>query len=104
MLENQYKELAEAVDLIAEKIRSLGFIAPGTFNEFINMADIQDTAMQDSSDMLDDLQSCHEITITSLRNLAKISEEHGYKAIEDLAIQRVHEHEKSLWMLKSSHN
>lgn len=103
MLEVQYKELAEAIDDIAERIRALGEKVEASFLYFDQNKSINDGIPSNSSEsMLKDLVQSQEVVIEKLVELLNVASEHGDKASEDMATQRLNAHEKQKWMLSSS--
>lgn len=103
MFEEQYVKLAMAVDLLAERIRSLNSIAPATFAEFLKLATIkEDTGKISANDMVKKLLDGHEIIIKTAKELIATSLECKDDETADLVIGRVEEHEKTAWMLRSS--
>lgn len=102
MFEQQYNELWLAVDLIAERIRSLDFFAPGTYNDFSRLTSIKDTTDVPSADaMVEQLVDGHETVARVARNLIAIADAGSDEATADLATQRLQIHEKTAWMLRS---
>ncbi len=103
MFEEQYKELAEAVDEIAERIRALGEKVEASFSHFDKAKSISDAKSANSSEsMLKDLVQSQEIVISKIVELSDVASDQGDKASEDMAVQRLHAHEKQKWMLSSS--
>ncbi|MGE3319787.1 MAG: Dps family protein [Candidatus Berkiella sp.] len=100
--EEQYKELAEAVDEIAERIRALGDNAPGTFTEFGELKTISEAkAKIDAFSMIKDLIESHEAMIKNLHLILKQAEDEEDDVTQDLVVQRLAAHEKALWMLRA---
>lgn len=103
LFEEQYKELAEAIDEIAERIRALGSKVEANFAYFDQNKSITDTNLSSSSEIiLKDLIQGHGIVINKLQELSNISAGENDKVSEDLAVQRMQSHEKQKWMLSSS--
>jgi starvation-inducible DNA-binding protein len=103
MFEEQYKELAEAIDDIAERIRALGEKVEASFLYFDQNKSINDGIPSNSSEsMLKDLVQSQEVVIEKLVELSNVASEYGDKTSEDMAIQRLNAHEKQKWMLSSS--
>ncbi len=103
MFEEQYLELAEAVDLLAERIRTLGAAAPATFAQFLKLSTVQeDTGMPTSLDMVHKLLNDHEKIIADLQALMPLVQKKADEATLDLLIQRTEAHQKTAWMLRSS--
>jgi starvation-inducible DNA-binding protein len=102
MFEAQYNELALAVDLIAERIRSLGFPAPGTYSEFAQLSSIKETAgVPKAQDMIRLLVEGQEAVVRTARSLYPVVEKASDEATADLLTQRIQLHEKTAWMLRS---
>ncbi|MBS1984255.1 MAG: DNA starvation/stationary phase protection protein [Bdellovibrionales bacterium] len=102
MFETQYNELALAVDLIAERIRSLGFYAPGSYTEFSKLSTIKDeTGRPDATTMIQNLVRDHETVCRVAREIFPTVEEAHDEPTADLLTQRMEIHEKTAWMLRS---
>lgn len=103
MFEEHYIELADAVDVIAERIRSLGVHAPASYGEFASLASIEgESGEPDAMEMVRRLIDGHEAVIRTARSVAVAAEEAGDIATADLATQRVDLHEKTAWMLRAT--
>jgi len=102
MFETQYNELALAVDLIAERIRSLGHFAPGSYSEFSKLSSIKDAeGIPSAKDMIKHLVQGHEAVAKTARGIYPIVEKAHDEATADLLTQRTQLHEKTAWMLRS---
>ena len=102
MFETQYNELWLAVDLIAERIRSLGAYAPGTYADFVKLSSIKETTgVPKAKDMIRQLVEGHEAVVRTARSLFPVVEKGGDEATADLLTQRIQLHEKTAWMLRS---
>jgi len=102
MFETHYTELALAVDLIAERIRALGFIAPGSYSEFAKLSKvIEHSGDTDATDMVKYLIEAHEVVIKTARDIIAIADEANDQVTLDLLTQRLQVHEKTVWMLRS---
>ncbi|MCB0272905.1 MAG: DNA starvation/stationary phase protection protein [Bdellovibrionales bacterium] len=102
MFETQYNDLALAVDEIAERIRSLGEPAPGTYAEYMEIGSIKETAgVPNAKDMIKLLVEGHEAVIRTARNVISLADEAGDESTADLATGRMKLHEKTAWMLRS---
>mgnify|MGYP000494005697 CR=1 FL=1 len=102
MFETHYTELALAVDLIAERIRALGFIAPGTYSEFARLTKIKEHEADISSNaMINHLIKAHETVIKTARQVLPLAEKANDQVTIDLLTQRLQIHEKTVWMLRS---
>lgn len=102
MFEEQYKELFDAVDLLAERIRALGFLAPASYEAFADLSTIKgETDSPDADTMLRNLESDHQIIRKVLYELVDIAETVGDEVSIDMAVERLRAHEKYIWMLGS---
>ncbi len=103
MFEKQYEELAEAVDVIAERIRTLGFHASASFNEFSKLTRLKEATQGLSAEkMIHELLADHETITRSCHEMMRIAQEAGDEGTVDLFIERMREHDKTAWMLRSS--
>ncbi|MBU6185720.1 MAG: Dps family protein [Synechococcales bacterium] len=102
MFEQQYTELALAVDQVAERIRALGFPAPGTYSEYSRLSSIPETeGVPRSHDMIQLLVEGQEAVIRTARSIFSIAEAANDEPTADLLTQRMQIHEKTAWMLRS---
>lgn len=102
LTEAQYRDLFEAVDTIAERIRALGAFAPVSFAEMISHAELsEEEEVRPAAGMLAELIEDHETLTCRLRELAAVAAEREDGATEDLANARMSAHEKALWMLRA---
>jgi starvation-inducible DNA-binding protein len=102
MFEKQYTELADAVDLIAERIRALGFPAPGTYGEFTKLSSIKETTGHLSAEkMIETLLQGQEAVVRTARSVFPIIDQTHDEPSADLLTQRMQIHEKTAWMLRS---
>lgn len=102
MFETQYTELALAVDSIAERIRALGFPAPGSYAEFAKLSSIKETAgVPKAEEMIRQLVDGQEAVVRTARAVFAIADKAGDEASADLLTQRIQLHEKTAWMLRS---
>lgn len=102
MFETQYTELAMAVDEIAERIRSLGEYAPGSYKQFADLSSIEeDTTVPPAEDMVKQLVAGHEAVVRTARAVYPATETGSDEATADLLTQRIAVHEKTAWMLRS---
>lgn len=98
MFEEQYTEMATAIDEIAERIRALGHTAPGSFGEFFELTTIQESNGHVSAEnMIKELVKGHQEIINSLESFLKEND----AVSQDLMIRRMEVHEKTKWMLSS---
>ena len=102
MFEEQYNELWLAVDEIAERIRSLGFIAPGSYGEFAKLTYLQESPVaRNATEMIAELLRDHETTARTVRSGLAVARTAVDAPTEDLLTQRLAAHEKVAWMLRS---
>ena len=102
MFEGQYNELALAVDAIAERIRALGFPAPGTYSEYAKLSSINETTgVPKAEEMIALLVEGQETVARTAREVFAIADEANDEPTADLLTQRLQIHEKNAWMLRS---
>lgn len=102
MFEGQYNELALAVDMIAERIRALGYPAPGTYSEFAKLTSIKEVpGVPMARDMIAHLVEGQQAIVRTARSLFPIVEEAADEPTADILTQRMQLHEKTAWMLRS---
>lgn len=102
MFEAQYNELALAVDLIAERIRALGFPAPGSYREFLKLSTIPEAAGSPTAEeMIRQLVEGQESIVRTARSIFPIVDDAHDEPTADLLTQRMQVHEKTAWMLRS---
>ena len=102
MFETQYNELWLASDAIAERVRALGFPAPGTYEDFAKLTVIKSTkGVPKAVDMIKQLVAGHEATVRTARALFPEVDAANDEATADLLTQRIQIHEKTAWMLRS---
>jgi len=102
MFETQYTELAVAVDDIAERIRALGFVAPGSYTEFAKLTSIKESeGVPDALTMVRELVEGQEAVIRTAREFFPVTEAASDEPTADLLTQRLQIHEKTAWMLRS---
>jgi starvation-inducible DNA-binding protein len=102
MFEAQYTELALAVDLVAERIRSLGIPAPGTYSAYAKLTSIPETeGVPKATEMIKLLVEGQEAVTRTARSIFPIAEKANDEPTADLLTQRLQVHEKTAWMLRS---
>ena len=102
MFETQYNELALAVDLVAERIRALGYAAPGTYSEYAKLSSIKETAgVPKAEKMIELLVDGQEAVVRTARSIFPLVEKVNDEPTADLLTQRMQVHEKTAWMLRS---
>lgn len=102
MFEDQYTELATAVDDIAERIRALGRPAPGTYKAFAKLTSVKEAdGVPDAQEMIRQLVEGQETVTRTAREIFPTAEKAGDEPTADLLTQRMQVHEKTAWMLRS---
>jgi starvation-inducible DNA-binding protein len=100
--DEQYEELNEAVDIIAERIRMLRGRTPASMQEYLNLTSVDENNTELTGDeMIRQLLREHEKVIGKLRFLIEEAEKFGDEGTADMYIQRLREHEKASWMLRA---
>jgi starvation-inducible DNA-binding protein len=99
----QYTEMWSAIDLVAERIRALGELAPQGYRTFADLSSIQDgDPKRDATAMLGELVKDHEALIANVRKLLPVSQDAGDEVTSSLIADRLTAHEKHAWMLRAS--
>lgn len=103
LFEGQYNELHDAADVLAERIRSLGRYAPGSYASFARLASIKEDndEIPAAMNMIANLVMGHEALGRTLRSACKVAEAGGDQATMDLLIGRMEASDKAAWMLRS---
>ena len=102
MFMDQYTEQWNALDVIAERIRALGFPAPGTYKEFVKLASIQEVeGVPKATDMIRHLVLAQEATARTARAMFPVVDDANDQPTADVLTQRIDVHEKTAWMLRS---
>ena len=102
MFMGQYTEQWTALDLIAERIRALGYPAPGTYQEFSKLATIKEIdGVPKALEMVAHLVAAQEATARTARRLFSVVNDANDQPTADLLTQRIDIHEKTAWMLRS---
>ena len=102
IFEEQYNELATAVDDIAERIRTLDVAAPGTYKEFARLSSIEEIeGVPSGKEMVDILTQGHEQIVKTCREVLKRSQQGDDESTAALVSDRMRVHEKTAWMLRA---
>lgn len=102
LFEQQYTELALAVDAIAERIRALGEFAPGSYKAFTELSTIkEETAHPKAEEMIRQLVLGQEAVVKTARSIIPVADKANDEPTLDLLTQRMQIHEKNAWMLRS---
>ena len=103
MFEEQYLELRDVVDEIAERIRALGPLAPGSYREMARLTSVADEeGAPEAMQMVRRLIEANETVVRTAREVARTAETAGDPASLDLATRRIAVHEKTIWMLRAT--
>ncbi len=102
LFEEQYEQLGEAADVIAERLRALNIRAPGSFTEFLKLTSLEEADAETSdAEMVNALLASHTTIASNLNRLFAAAEEAGDEVTLDMLITRKEEHDKAAWMLRS---
>ncbi len=102
MFEEHYTELATAVDDIAERIRTLGVAAPGTYKAFAQLSSIEEVdGVPAAADMVVTLTEGHEQVVKTCRDVIKKAQDADDESTAALVGDRMRVHEKTAWMLRA---
>jgi len=102
LFETQYTELALAVDEIAERIRSIGAPAPGSYAQFSELTKLKEAVgVPPAIEMVEQLVHDQVLLTQAARKVVAASERAGDQASADLGVRRIQTHEKNAWMLRS---
>ena len=102
MFEQQYVELATAVDEIAERIRALGVVAPGSYTQFAELSAVQEErGVPSAEEMIAQLVRDQETIVRTARDVFPLTEASQDEPSADLLTQRMQIHEKTAWMLRA---
>ncbi len=102
LTESQYRNLFEAIDTMAERVRALGEMAPYAFTDMLAQAELTEESRERSAGaMVDELIADHENLARRMRGLAELAAESRDGATEDLANDRMAFHEQAVWMLRA---
>lgn len=101
--EGLYGELAELIDEIAERVRSIGHYAVGTMKQFLELTQLTEVSegKNDSKTYIKAILNDYESLIISLREYIDIADKHGDAGTEDFLVGILAQHEKTAWMLRS---
>jgi len=102
MFEEHYTELATAVDEIAERIRTLGVPAPGTYQSFAALSSIKEVeGVPAAKEMVEILTGGHERVVKTCREVLALAQEGNDESTAALVSDRMRIHEKTAWMLRA---
>lgn len=102
LTEGQYQDMFAAADVLAERIRALGHLAPSQMSDVMKRSEITDQdSLPDAGTMVSDLAKDHETIAKRLHELVELAGEHHDPVTEDLATARSAFHEKAAWMLRA---
>ena len=102
LFETQYTELALAADEIAERIRSVGAPAPGSYVQFGELTRLKEAVgVPPAVEMVEQLVHDQVLVTQAARAVVAAAERAGDQASADLGVRRIQVHEKNAWMLRS---
>lgn len=102
LTEEHYRNLFEAADALAERIRALGYPAPSSITEMVAFSEIREDTENPSAElMIRSLIEDHETVVRRLRTTAELCQELNDDVTADLMIRRMEFHEKAIWMLQA---
>lgn len=102
LFEEQYRELADSIDEIAERIRALGEFVPATFSNFAKTSSFdEESSIPHAEAMIENLMKGNELVASGAREMISGAEEAHDDVTADLLVQRMQVHEKNAWMLRS---
>jgi starvation-inducible DNA-binding protein len=102
MFMTQYTEIWNAVDLVAERIRALGYPAPGSYKEFAELTSVRENSgSPGAKEMIRQLVAGQETVVRTAREVLPVAEKAGDQPTVDLLSARMEVHEKNAWMLRS---
>lgn len=102
MFEEHYTELAVAVDDIAERIRTLDVVAPGTYKEFVKLSSIKEVdGVPSGKEMVKILLTGHEAVVKTCRKVLSSAQQADDESTAALVSDRMRIHEKTAWMLRA---
>ncbi|WP_126975229.1 Dps family protein [Frigidibacter oleivorans] len=103
LTEEQYEDMFEAADEMAERMRALGQLAPHTLAEMEKLSCIKDTAkLPDAANMVEELAGDHQAVAKRLHDVAEVAEDAKDIVTADLVTARAAFHEKAAWMLRAT--
>lgn len=103
LFEGQYTQLALQVDEIAERIRALGAVAPGSYSQFTQLSTVKEAphAVPKALDMVKDLETGHELMSKQAHEIIEIATHLKDDVTVDMCVVQKGMHEKTAWMLRS---
>lgn len=102
LTEEQYEEMFEAADVLAERVRALGEMAPSTLKSIMEASVVEDREkLPSAGEMCEDLAADHERIAHRYHALVELSDDNNDPVTDDLATARSAFHEKAAWMLRA---
>ncbi len=103
LFEEQYDALQDAIDPLAERIRALGYTAPGSLQSILKLSSLKEQdKILSAQAMVAELLEGHETLSRNIRNTIDSFEETRDEVTCDMLTERMEEHEKSAWMLRAT--
>lgn len=102
MFQGQYEELAMAIDEIAERIRALGHLAPGSYQKFAELSAVrEELGTPGAMEMIENLAGDHKTLAKAASEVITAAQALSDEASADLGIKRLDVHQKTQWMLNA---
>lgn len=102
MTEEQYEDMEDAIDAIAERIRAIGHPAPAGFGDFKSMSIVDsEKTLTVADDMINALANDNEAIAKRLREFVELAEQHDDVFTADMLTARIGQHEENVWMLRA---
>ncbi len=102
MTEEQYEDMAAAIDKLAERMRAIGYPAPASLSEFVKLSELKDAAkIPDAETAIAALVADHETIARTFRETVKEADEVDDVVTADMLTARMQSHENMAWMLRS---
>lgn len=103
LTEEQYQDLAEAADKMAERIRALGYPAPNSFKEFVRLSAVSEAEGNlPAREMIAQLIKDHETIARTFRETVELANDSGDVVTADLLTERIYVHDKAAWMFRAT--
>lgn len=103
LTEEQYQDLAEAADKLAERIRALGYPAPNSFKDFVRLSAVSEAdGNPPAREMIAQLIKDHETIARTFRETVELATDSGDVVTADLLTERIYAHDKAAWMFRAT--
>jgi starvation-inducible DNA-binding protein len=102
LFEKQYRDLADAADELAERVRAIGLFAPASFAQFNGLSEVEEeTEVPSAEDMIESLTADNELVVRRMRHALEVADAMDDAETGDILIRRMQVHGKNAWMLRS---